>query len=78
LAVIITYHWLEDGFWEHQKKDWITIIQDLMKMIPNKKTTFFDENDFEENQYEDLCFEKDWTEEDDERYHQWLDENHSH
>jgi|TARA_B110000977_G_scaffold69495_1_gene94358 hypothetical protein len=49
-----------------------------MRIIISKKTTFFDENDFEENQYEDLCTEEDWTEEDDERYHQWLDENHSH
>jgi hypothetical protein len=55
----------------------MTIIPE-MRIIIIKKTTFFDENDFEENQYEDLCTDEDWTEEDDERYHQWLDENHSH
>ena len=30
-----------------------------------------DENDFEENNYEDLCTHEDWTDEDDMRYHQW-------
>ena len=36
-----------------------------------EKTTVFDENDFEENNYEDLCTHEDWTDEDDMRYHQW-------
>lgn len=36
-----------------------------------EKTTVFDENDFEENHYEDLCTHEDWTDEDDMRYHQW-------
>ena len=56
----------EDDMWEeHMSK----------KRNPTKeleeKTTVFDENDFEENNYEDLCTHEDWTDEDDMRYHQW-------
>ena len=43
------------------------------KTEPIKLSKFtYNENDFEENEYEDLCTNKDWTNEDDERYHQWV------
>ena len=58
-----TYHSFHENFtpdlWKNAKKEL------------EEKTTVFDENDFEENNYEDLCTHEDWTDEDDMRYHQW-------
>ena len=57
-----TYHSFHENFtpdlWKNAKKEL------------EEKTTVFDENDFEENNYEDLCTHEDWTDEDDMRYHQ--------
>ena len=56
----------EDDMWEEH----ISKKRNPTKEL-EEKTTVFDENDFEENNYEDLCTHEDWTDEDDMRYHQW-------